>query len=148
MRIVVEKTIERTDLSSFKVVDIPMSYHQRQKTRQKLTIDGVEIIIVLENRQKLKPYSVIFVCEETAVAYRVVPAKEEVLEISVKDKLSALQVGHLLGNMHLPVGYEEDKVTTLYDESVEQKLKKKGFDVIRNIESFIEVSEVDIHGHG
>lgn len=148
MRIVIERVLDGMDLNNYRIIDIPMLYYQRQKSRQKLTVNDLDIIITLERHHKLKPYSVIFVSEEDRIAYRIVPAEEEIIEVKVRDKSEALKVGHILGNMHMPVGfdYERESVILLYDESVENKLKEKGFEPIKKIGRFIEISEVEHHG--
>jgi len=139
--------VNEDQLSEYIIKDIQLSYYERQKARQKIEInDEIELIIILTNKAYIKPFSYIYIDSYSKIAYRIVPAEEECLIVEANNPVSILLLGHILGNMHLPIGILENKVATIYDPTVEYKLKKYGFKTQKMIIPFLELSE-NIHVH-
>ncbi len=139
--------IDRSQFIEYSTKEIKLSYHERKKTRQKICVDDLELVLTLGRGSVIKPYSYIYIDSENRMLYKVVPAEEEILRIKINDVKLALLVGHILGNMHFPVGVEQDEIITLYDPSVEHKLVEAGFKVSKSSGYFIEISEGDANEH-
>ncbi|ADC89356.1 Urease accessory protein UreE-like protein [Thermocrinis albus DSM 14484] len=143
--------VTNEQLSAYNIKEIKLSYYERQKVRQKIKIEEeLEIIIILKDRTHIRPFSYIYIDSSSKTAYKVVPLEEECLVIEVDAPLSYLLLGHILGNMHLPIGIWENKVTTIFDPTVEYRLNKYGFKTNRLIVPFVELSEhtEHMHSHG
>ncbi|MCX8164444.1 MAG: hypothetical protein N3D14_03530 [Aquificaceae bacterium] len=148
MRIIIEKIIpsDLHDLKNYRIVDIRMTYHQRCKARQKIKLEGIEFLIALNTGERIKPNSYLYIDHDKKIAYRVVSEDENLIAVKFTDTTSAIIIAHTMGNMHIPIGLYKDKILTIYDETLEQKLKKLGLETECYFGPFVEISEV-VHEH-
>lgn len=114
----------------FVTIRLPMTAEDRARVRRRLqTPDGREIALALPTGTRLWPGQVIH-CETDRV-YVVEAAPELVTIIHPRDLREAAAAGHLVGNMHRDVDLEGDGIAVLYDEILEERLRRAGLEVER-----------------
>lgn len=119
----------------FVTVRIPMTAEDRARVRRKLTApDGRELALALPTGTKLWPGQVLL--SESNRVYVVEAAPELVTIVRPRDLREAAAAGHLIGNMHRDVDLEGEGIAVLYDEVLEDRLRRAGFEIERTEQPF------------
>ena len=114
----------------FATIRIPMTAEDRARVRRKVTApDGRELALALPTGTRLWPGQVLH-CEQDRV-YVVEAAPESVTVIRPRDLREAAAAGHLVGNMHRDIDLEGDGIAVLYEEVLEDKLRRAGLEIDR-----------------
>ncbi|MEZ5364371.1 MAG: urease accessory protein UreE [Bryobacterales bacterium] len=107
-----------------------MTAEDRARVRRKVIApDGRELALALPTGTRLWPGQVIH-CEADRV-YVIEASPELVTIIHPRDVHEAAAAGHLVGNMHRDIDLEGDGITVLYDEILEERLRRAGLTVER-----------------
>ena len=119
----------------FLTVRLPMTAEDRARVRRKIVApDGRELALALPTGTRLWPGQVLY-CTVDRV-YVVEAAPELVTVIRPRDMREAAAAGHLVGNMHRDVDLEGDGIAVLYDEILEERLRRAGLHVERDERPF------------
>ena len=115
---------------------VELTWEQRQKTRQILTTQaGREIGIKLPTGTRLAPGCVAYVGDGYHVT--VVAAAEDVWIVPCADRLSLARVAYELGQRHLPVELDGDRVAVGYDHTLEELWRRLGVRGLRRRQPFL-----------
>lgn len=115
--------IKRFDLTGKEIEYIPMTWEDRQRTRQRIkTKSGLELGLSLPTGTLLQPGDILHV--EGNLAFIVSAREEDVLVIKPADWREAAFVAHYIGNQHKAIAIESDGILVLYDFPLEAFLKK------------------------
>ena len=109
----------------FVTIRLRMTAEDRARVRRRVTApDGRQLALALPTGTRLWPGQVIL-CEEDRV-YVIEAAPELVTVIHPRDLREAAAAGHLVGNMHREVDLEGDGIVVLFDEVLEERLRRAG----------------------
>ncbi len=115
--------IKQWDLTGKEIEYIPMTWEDRQRTRQRIkTKSGLELGLTLPTGTLLQPGDILHV--EGNLAFIVATREEDVLVIKPDDWREAALVAHHIGNQHKTIAIESDGILVLYDFPLEVFLKK------------------------
>jgi urease accessory protein len=123
--ICIEQLPEASDLemASVKTVRLPMTSEDRARVRRRLTApDGRELALALPTGTKLHPGQVLHLASDCV--YVVDAAPEKVLVIQPRSATEAAFAGHLVGNMHRDIDLQGEGIAVLYDEVLEDRLRR------------------------
>ncbi len=119
----------------FKTVRLAMTSEDRSRVRRRLVApDGRELALALPTGTKLWPGQILH--QEEDRVYVVEAAPEQVLVIQPRTLREAAEAGHLIGNMHRDIDLEGEGVAVLYDEVLEDRLRRAGMTVERDERPF------------
>jgi urease accessory protein len=119
----------------FITIRLPMTAEDRARVRRKIMApDGRELALALPTGTRLWPGQVIH-CEEDRV-YVIEAAPELVTVIHPRNLREAAAAGHLVGNMHRDVDLDGDGIAVLYDEILEERLRRAGLELERTERPF------------
>ena len=123
--ICIEQLPETSDseTASRKTVRLPMTSEDRARVRRRLTApDGHELALALPTGTKLHPGQVLHVTPDCV--YMVAAAPEKVMVILPRSPIEAAFAGHLVGNMHRDIDLQGEGIAVLYDEVLEDRLRR------------------------
>lgn len=137
-------TPDPADLGGKKIVKVPFEWFECEKKRiAKTAEDGEELGVAIED--VLEDGDILAVTEDTVYEVEVLPARLVCARVS-----DMCQMGRLcfeLGNRHLSLEIEKDRVLVPYDEPTFTYLKHLGFDVSEVEEKFCNYIVCKAHGH-
>lgn len=114
----------------FITVRLPMTAEDRTRVCRKITApDGRELALALPAGTRLWPGQVLH-SEEDRV-YVVQAAPEPVTIIRPRDMDEAAAAGHLAGDMHRDIDLNGDGIAVLFDEILEDRLRRAGLEFER-----------------
>ena len=114
----------------FVTVRIPMTAEDRARVRRKITApDGRELALALPTGTRLWPGQILL--SESDRIYVVEAAPELVTVIRPRDVREAAAAGHLVGNMHRDIDLDGEGIAVLYEEVLEERLRRAGLEVER-----------------
>lgn len=112
--------------SAFRKIALPMTAEDRVRVRRKVVApDGRELALALPTGSRLWPGQVLY--SEEGRVYVVEAAPEKVLVIHPRDMREAAAAGHLIGNMHRDVDLDGEGIAVLYDDVLEDRLRRAEF---------------------
>jgi urease accessory protein len=115
--------IKQWDLTGKEIEYIPMTWEDRQRTRQRIkTKSGLELGLTLPTGTLLRPGDILHI--EGNLAFIVAAREEDVLVIKPSDWREAALVAHHIGNQHKTIAIEPDGILVLYDLPLEVFFKK------------------------
>lgn len=115
---------------SYERVAIPMTSHDRQRVRRKLTApDGCEFALSLPTGSVLPVNHALHLQGNTL--YVIAAAPEDVLLVRPRSLQEAAYIGHLIGNLHRDIDIQDEGILALWDTPLEQRLIKAGLDYER-----------------
>jgi urease accessory protein len=142
------------------VETVSLSRLEAQKSRLRRPSDvGTDLAIALEDGEHLRDGDVLLAAEHRMIVVRYEP--EDVLEFRMKEGLPseekiavAVKLGHLIGNLHKPVGMKDGAVRTPSQSEVETEniLKALGpmsaWLEVQHVKAVFEPQEGgSVHGH-
>ena len=133
----IETTLEgfKPPPGEFETICLPMTAADRARVRRRVTApDGQEFALALPTGTKLWPGQVLH-CETNRV-YVVEAAPEQVIVIRPRDSREAAAAGHLVGNMHRDIDLEGEGIAVLYDNVLEERLRRADLTVERSERPF------------
>ncbi len=117
------KLVEQTVPSG--IEQLVLSFHQRQKSRLKATLDsGEEIGLILPRGTVLKEGDVI--STEQGDLIQIVSAAETVSTIQTEDAHLLLRIAYHLGNRHVPLQVESDWLRYAHDHVLDDMVTLLG----------------------
>lgn len=133
-----------------------LSRHEMEKTRfRKKTQDGTDIGIDLASGIRLNHGDIISV---DSIKILVEQLPEKVIRVKSKEPRNPelfVMLGHIIGNRHRPIAYEDDSITfPIYSESELDLFKSLFKEIIQKIEVSVEEKifqpnkTMDVHEHG
>ena len=128
------------------VVDrVPLTWEQRQKSRQKVrTVGGRDIALALPTGTRLHSGDLLAVAEGWI---EVELAAEDLLLIRPRDLEETAFVAYQIGNRHLPLGLAAQTLQTPYEPVLAAYLSQQGIPVERAQLPFTPVSALGTHRH-
>jgi urease accessory protein len=112
-------------LAGLSVVELPMTAHDRRRVRRLVEApDGMVLALELPTGTILHPGQLLH--RDSAAAYVVAAADEEILAVRPRDLGEAARVGHLIGNMHRDIQVDGDTILALADETLASRLAAAG----------------------
>ena len=146
---VVEKIIgnlESFDIKGRELINVNLEWFEFDKKLVKKEISEIESIgIRIGDGQKLKEGDVLFEDENRVIALQLEPCELTVIKV---DSMKAM--GRLcfeLGNRHLSLAIEDDRVSVIYDQPTFEYLKKLGFEVEKVKGKFRNYTVCHAHGN-
>ena len=122
-----------------------MDWQERRRSRQRVrTVGGLEFAIALPTGTILREGDLL--CVDGGPCVVVEAAEEEVLSISLRQARAGALIAYELGNRHLPVSIQEDRITTPYDHLIEELLGRLAMPYERRKEKFEPITAVRHHG--
>ena len=107
------------------VIDISLSYDQRQKSRIKTNSEcGVEVGVILDRGDQLFHGDIL--ANDSGNKVRVIAQDEDVVEVSGKSGLDIVKAAYHLGNRHVPVQIAEQHLWFKRDHVLEEMLAGLG----------------------
>lgn len=120
---------------TFETVRLPMTAEDRTRVRRRVEApDGAELALALPTGTRLWPGQILY--SGVGKVYVVDAAPEDVIVVHPKDLHEAAFVGHLIGNMHRDIDLDGDGVAALYDEVLEDRLRRAGLELTRDRRPF------------
>jgi len=120
---------------TFEKIALPMTAEERTRVRRRVAApDGQELALALPTGTRLWPGQILY--STRGKVYVVEAAEEDVLVIHPKDAHEAAFAGHLIGNMHRDIDLDGEGVAVLYDEVLEERLLRAGFELTRERRPF------------
>ncbi|HIK38863.1 MAG: urease accessory protein UreE [Geminocystis sp.] len=138
--------IKELDIGGRILEKLPLQWHETGKRLLRGKTDkGTEIGISLEKTGSIKDGDVIYCDEERVVVVEILPVDLIMIEPGNMEEM-----GHacfLLGNRHLTVFIEENKVFTPYDSTLWDYLKKFDFKIQRVNRKVSNALQISGHHH-
>ena len=125
--------VENTELEQKSTLTLP--FELRQKSRQKVILDnGQEAVIFLRRGTILKHNDLL--ASESSTVIRVIAAEESLSCAKCDDSLLFTRACYHLGNRHVPIQIENNRILFLHDHVLDDMLKGLGLTVNMIHESF------------
>lgn len=144
---IVEQVVRPTAKEPYPIADrLVLTWELRQKSRQRLmTVQGREIALALPTGTRLQAGDLL----PTSHGWiEVALAQEDVLLIRPRSQQEMALIAYQIGNRHLPLEVEEQKLKTLYERVLETYLQQHGIPVERVQMPFSPVGAASGHRHG
>ena len=131
---------------------ISLSAEARSKVRGRRTTDqGLDVVLQLPRTGPLQPGERLS-CEQGRLVVDVVAAPENLLAVAASTPLALLQAAYHLGNRHLPMEIQPQRLLIPADRVPEQMLRDRGLTVYPLRQEFYPepgaYGAVSHHGHG
>lgn len=129
------------------VEEVPLEWYELEKKRmRKALAGGGEIGICLESESlHLHEGDVLYADDVRVIIAAVMPCELTVIEVTTMKEMGRLCFE--LGNRHLSIAIEENKVTVPYDEPTFYYLDKLGFSLEKTEGKFSHFTECHVHTH-
>lgn len=129
-----------------------LSAETRSKVRGRRTTDqGLEVVLQLPRTGPLQPGERLS-CEQGRLLVEVLAAPEDLLAVEASTPLALLQAAYHLGNRHLPMEIQPQRLLIAADGVLEQMLRKRGLTVVPLRQAFHPepgaYGAPSHHGHG
>ncbi|HSB91697.1 MAG TPA: urease accessory protein UreE [Flavitalea sp.] len=129
---------------------LPLEWYEcTKKVQRKKSGSGVEISIrMLKEGQRLKQDDILFINDDRALVVEILPT--DAIVITPVDILEMGRVCYEIGNKHLPLFIQDNKVMIPYEEPIFNWLKAGNYDVrIKNVRLLNMLNaNVQPHSHG
>ena len=138
------------DLKSLIVDHVELEWHETNKRIfNKKTNKGDEIIFrFLNNHKQLTEGDIIYIDEHRLIIINILPCKTIIIQ--PKNMIEMAGVCYEIGNKHLPLFIDGDKLQMPYDEPVFKLLKGSGYSIdtgIRKLTHPLKTSVMPHKGH-
>ncbi len=145
---VVEKIIgnrKDMELSEREIDIVPMEWYELdRKLLHKDSMQGEELGIRVEKR--LKDGDILYMDDKKAIVLELKPCELSVMKVETMEQMGRLCFE--LGNRHLSLSIQSDRVAVIYDEPTFIYLEKLGFAPEKKVEKFTDFTVCHAHGHG
>lgn len=137
-------TVTEEERKNKRVVNVPFEWFECEKKRiAKTAEDGTELGIAIDT--VLKDKDILAVTEDAIYQVNVLPAHLVCATVSKMEEMGRLCFE--LGNRHLSLEIEKDRVLVPYDEPTYTYLKHLGFQVTEITAPFCNYIVCKAHGH-
>ena len=127
--------ISTGESSNLKIVELYMTSHERQRVRRRVVApDGINLALELPTGTMLQVGQVLHKTQNCI--YIVQAATEEVLVMEPRNRKDAARIGYLVGNLHRDIVIEEEKILTLWDNALAQRLAREEIPVRQEQRAF------------
>lgn len=142
---IAEKVIGSLKPTSKQIETVTIDWYERdKKLLRKTTSAGEEIGITVQ--EPLKEGDILFEDETRVIAVEIAPCDLVAVEVSSMEEMGKLCFE--LGNRHLSLSIENNRVKCPFDEPTFEYLKRLGFAARKVQEKFSGVLECRAHAHG
>ncbi len=116
-------------VKSKEILCLPLSAHERTKLRGlRTTTCGLDVLLQLPRLGPLTPGEIL-IGENEFPFVKVEAAKEELIQVEASSALELAKASYHLGNRHVDLELEEQKLFLLKDPVLELMLKKRGLNL-------------------
>jgi urease accessory protein len=137
-------------LENRKIDRLPLEWHEcTKKIQRKKTGSGVDIAIkLLKQGQRLRHDDILFISDDRAILVEILPT--DAIIISPVDISEMGRVCYEIGNKHLPLFIQDNKIMIPYEEPIFYWLKAGNYDIrIKNVRLLDMLNaNVQPHNHG
>jgi len=137
-------------LGSRKIDRLFLEWHEcTKRIQRKKTGSGVDVAIkFLKEGQRLRQDDILFIDDDRAILVEILPA--DAIVITPVDMFEMGRVCYEIGNKHLPLFIQDNKVMIPYEEPIYHWLKAGNYDIrIKNIRLLNMLNaNVQPHNHG
>lgn len=127
--------VEKTSRGDSPAPSLTLGYQARQKSRLHTRLDdGTEVGIMLKRGETLRHRDIILA--EDGTRAQVLAAPEHLTTLCNTDPMTLVRACYHLGNRHVPLQIQENKVSFLRDHVLEGMLTTLGLDYIHEEAGF------------
>lgn len=126
---------------------LQLEWHETTKRiLHKRTAFGKEIVLkFLAESQNLQQDDVIYIDEKTLIAVQILPCEVIVIHPTTMYQMAA--VCYEIGNKHLPLFYEGDRILIPYEAPVFRMLHAAGFDIRKDVRQLLHPLKTSVAAH-
>jgi urease accessory protein len=142
-------TLQDTDIGSRKIDYLRMEWHETNKRLQRRTTEGgreIAFRFLLEG-PSMNQDDIVFMDDEVAIVIDIKPC--DAVEITPSSMLEMGTVCYEIGNKHLPLFIQDDRVLIPFEEPIFKWLNAKGFHAVKVHTKLLNLlnSTVQPHAH-